>query len=115
MKKDAIPGDEREGVQVNQRWLEEERMAHKRDASDEGCPNTQADDEGTVARNEGTLYRTVDSKGYLVVSGKKFYIGFFFAGKCIAIRRLDGTGIELIFRNKRLARIDVLSGLLEFH
>jgi hypothetical protein len=114
VKRDGLPGNEPDDAQAFRRWLKEELMARAGDAR----PHAQSDapsEEGAAPEGTGeTLYRTVDARGYLVVSGKKFYIGFFFAGKSIAIRRLDERGIELFFRDMRLGRIDVISGILEF-
>lgn len=89
-------------------------MAHRDDAAIPACPDAPAEEGAVCARTAETLYRTVDPNGYLVVSGKKFYIGFFFAGKCIALRRLEGSEIALFFQGNRIGRIDVISGILEF-
>jgi hypothetical protein len=114
VKRDEVPGNEPDDAQAIQRWLKEELMARASDAR----PRAQSDapsEEGAAHEGTGELfYRTVDARGYLIMNGKKFYIGFFFAGKSIALRRLEGSGIELIFRDMRLGRIDVISGILEF-
>ena len=114
MKKDGLPGYEPDDAQAIRCWLKEVIMAHAGGAAMPACPDAPAKEEAAHARTAEVLYRTVDPNGYLVVNGKKFYIGFFFAGKCIALRRLEGSEIELFFHGKRLGRIDVISGLLKF-
>jgi len=114
VKRDGLPGNEPDDAQAIRRWLKEELMAHAGDAAISACPDAPAEEGATRGRTAETLYRTVDPNGFLVISGKKFYIDVSFAGKCIAFRRLGGSEIELFFQGKKLGRIDVLSGILEF-
>ena len=102
VKRDGLPGNEPDDAQAIRRWLKEELMAHAGDAAISACPDAPAEEGATRGQTAETLYRTVDPNGLS------------FAGKCIAFRRLGGSEIELFFQGKKLGRIDVLSGILEF-
>lgn len=100
----------RDEVTALRLWSEEARMAYKQGIEE------PARTERVLAEIGGNriLRRVIRPDGFMVLDGKRFYIGSFFAGYCIAIRFLGGSRVALLYRNKRLGFIDLSSGLLEF-